>query len=393
MKHQSNLGFLSVQRDFWDSPWQNRHAFLWELSNVHPVFFLAPPTYLVDIIERRKRSSLKNGLLSIKPDLFSYIPPRWLPYNHRFPNFDAIIKSIRDAMIRKARIKYGFEEPILLIWHPSYNKEIGKHNEKFVIYYKYDNYAGYYSDISAKKSNYASPEPEMLERADIIFVTSQGLYELHNDYQSKMHLLPNGVDYDFFSTIAFNNQPLPNDLRSIPSPRIGYIGVINEKVDFKLLIAICRSHRDWSVVLVGPEKTRLPEFKNNLAELQKEPNCYFLGQKNIQQVPHYIKGMDVCMMCYLVNDWTYYGYPLKMHEYLACGKPSIASDLPAIREFRNVVQIAEGPDEWIAAIQAALEGNGPGSKKERLDVAANNSWEVRVEHFLEIVNNVLEAKY
>jgi glycosyltransferase involved in cell wall biosynthesis len=384
----ANIGFISVQVDFWDNPWQNRHAFLWELANYCPVFFRSPPAYLVDVLQGRKRTKL-SGSMEIKPNLYSYVPPRWLPYNYRFKLIDNLLRVARETLESKALRRVGFTEPILLIWHPNYYKEIGKHNERLVVYYKYDNYAGYYSSSPNKAVNSIDPEKIILERADLIFVTSKGLYDLHHQYHHKLHLVPNGVDYDFFYNISKNFNAIPQDLESIPSPRIGYIGVINEKVDFKLLTKICRSHRDWSIVLVGPEKTRASEFRENLIALQEQPNCYFLGQKEFREVPYYINGMDVCMMCYLINDWTYYGYPLKMHEYLACGKPSISADLPAVRDFSNVVKIAKNSDEWIVAIEAAIAGNGPGTTKERLDVASNNSWKARVEQSLNIISGHL----
>ena len=216
----------------------------------------------------------------------------------------------------------------------------------------------------------------------MVLVTAQGLYDLHKNDCKEIHVLPNGVDYEFYSKSLTDEMSVPPDMEAIPKPRIGYIGVINEKVDFKLLTYLCKARPDWSIVLVGPVRVQLPEFRERLGELRKQRNCYFLGQKENKQVPSYIKGLDLCMMCYLVNEWTYYGYPLKMHEYLACGKPCISTDLPAVREFQSVVQIAGSAKEWETAIGGLLGKSDRGKEAERIHVAKENSWAARVEQVI-----------
>lgn len=384
-----NFDFISLQVDYWDSPWQNRHGFLSELSKNYRVFFLSPPFYLADLINGRAyRKTNLYSLNLIKNNLYSYVPPRYLPYNYRFQRIDVFIRSIRNYKIQKNLKNLGFDKPILCIWHPDYVDMIGMFKESLVIYYKYDNYAGYIGgtgEISPK-------ERELFDKADIVFVTAQGLYDLHKNDCREIHLIPNGVDYDLFSKSLTDEVKVPSELESIPRPRIGYVGVINEKVDFELLTHLCKLHPDWSIVMVGPEKVRLPQFKKNLEKLYKQKNCYFLGKKYISQVPSYIKGLDIAMMCYLVNDWTYYGYPLKMHEYLACGKPSVSADLPEVRPFSHVVKIAKSQDEWVSAIEGFLYKNDAEDVLKRLEVAKLNSWEERVNKMLSLIRDKFNKK-
>lgn len=391
----TDLNFVSLQVDYWDNPWQNRHAYLWELSERYPVFFQSPPFYIVDLLERQRlRTRLKGGLHQIKPNLFGYVPPKYLPYNYRFPRMDAMITRIRDAHTRWNAQRRNFINPVLLVWHPRFAPELGKHDERLVVYFKYDNYAGYFSDSTTRQGESDDNEMRLLDRADLVFVTSQGLYDMHREYEHKLHLVPNGVDYDHFADIALNSDiQEPPDLANIPKPRIGYVGVVNEKVDFQLLTSICRSHRDWSIVLIGPEKTRQPEFRKHLKEFTEQPNAYLLGQKEGREVPNYMKGLDVCLMCYLVNDWTYYGYPLKMHEYLAVGRPTVATNLPAIREFSHVIPIAKSTEEWIAAIEEGLSGRDGITSSQRQSVAKENSWSNRVDLSLHLISECLAHKF
>jgi glycosyltransferase involved in cell wall biosynthesis len=387
MTRGNGYDFISLQVDYWDSPWQNRHGFLWELSKNNRVFFLSPPFYLVELIKNRGSKKTKmHGFSTIKPNLYSYVPPRYLPYNYRFRKIDSIVRKIRNGLIRNKLSTLGIARPILIIWHPNYVDMIGKFNESLVIYYKYDHYAGYIGG-----SGSISPKEKiLLEQADIVFVTANGLYDLHKNDCKQIHVVPNGVDYEYYSKSLTDEISVPPDLENIPKPRIGYIGVINEKVDFKLLAYLCKSRPDWSIVLIGPIRVQLPEFRENLRELQKQRNCYFLGQKENRQVPSYIKGLDVCMMCYLVNEWTYYGYPLKMHEYLACGKPSVSADLPEVRPFSDVVRIALSDEEWLDSIEQELSYADSDKVNNRLKVAERNSWNARVNKILTHISEKLE---
>lgn len=325
---------------------------------------------------------MKSGLIQIKENLWSYIPPRYLPTNYRFPHVDHLVRAIRHRMIRSVMRKSGFKRPILYVWHPWFAELLGEFGEAFVVYHKYDHYAGYFGGSDA-------PDPgdqRLLREADLVMATSQGLIDLHKEQRPDIQLVPNGVDFELFANTLNDTVSVPVELLSIPGPRIGYVGVINEKVDFKLLTRLCQSHPEWSIVLVGPVKVTRSEFLPDLEALKEQKNCYFLGRKEGREVPAYIKGMDICMMCYLVNDWTYYGYPLKMHEYLACGKPTLSANLPAVREFADVVIIPEDYDGWQRAIEELLaEGPNPDMIQRRLEVARANSWHERVAKMLQLV--------
>jgi hypothetical protein len=107
-------------------------------------------------------------------------------------------------------------------------------------------------------------------------------------------------------------------------------------------------------------------------------------------VPACIKGLDVCMMCYVINNWTFYGDPSKLHEYLASGKPTIGTGLSSIKEFEDVVAIAESPEEWVSAAEAGLRETGQDLFRRRIEVARQNSYEARIDSFLRTIRQALE---
>ena len=136
----------------------------------------------------------------------------------------------------------------------------------------------------------------------------------------------------------------------------------------------------------------MPEEKARFLALTARPNVHWFGHRPFDQVPAYIKGLDVCMMCYVINNWTFYGDPSKLHEYLASGKPTIGTGLPAIREFADVVQIPETPQEWVAAVDRSLQETDASLVARRIETARQNSYQARIERFRAVVAEALARK-
>jgi glycosyltransferase involved in cell wall biosynthesis len=209
---------------------------------------------------------------------------------------------------------------------------------------------------------------------------------------SKVVHLANAVDYPMFAASREEATKAPDDIASIPHPRIGYIGTINEKVNLPALEAIAGADPSWQVVLIGRENYKVAAEKQRFEALVARPNVHWLGHRSHTLVPAYIKGLDVLMMCYVINNWTFYGDPSKLHEYLASGKPTIGTGLPSIREFKDVVAIPETPEEWPAAVAAALADRDPEMARRRIETAQQNSYSARIDRFLEVVSDTLARK-
>jgi glycosyltransferase involved in cell wall biosynthesis len=161
--------------------------------------------------------------------------------------------------------------------------------------------------------------------------------------------VPNGVDYHAYAT----PQSEPADLKPIPHPRIGYVGRIKRQLDLSLLSALAQRHREWSFVLVGP-LNGLGEQAVLVQELSRLPNVYFLGSKPVRMLPAYTQHLDVCMLCYAVNDYTKFIYPLKLHEYLASGRPVVGAPIRSLLEFAQIIRLARTTDEWSQALNDSL---------------------------------------
>ena len=165
--------------------------------------------------------------------------------------------------------------------------------------------------------------------------------------------------------------------------------VMNEKLNVPILEALASAHREWSIVLVGRENYTNADEKRRFIQLTERPNVHWLPYKPPEQVPAYLKGLDVCMMCYVINGWTFYGDPSKLHEYLASGKPTVGVGLSSIREFSDVVIVADTPDEWVSAVEAGLRDTGPDITRRRIETARRNSYAARIETFLAVIREAL----
>lgn len=383
------MNVLTFGGDYWDGPRHNRHYFLEELGRHDNVLFVSPPFHLARLIQRTG-PQYPSGVRRINDGLVNYTPSKWLFENHRSPWLNDRMRGLRDSRVRSLMRNQGLTDPVLLIWHPQYRDVVGRFGEQLVVYYTYDQYTGY-TGGDAKPS---PAEIEIMERADVVLALSRELAADKRKYLTnpdKVVHLANAADYTRFSTSRAPETVVPDDLAKLPGQRLGYIGTMNEKVNLPVLEALA-ARPDWTIVLIGRENYKVPEEKRRFLELTARPNVHWFGHRSFDLVPAYIKGLDVCMMSYVINNWTFYGDPSKLHEYLASGKPTIGTGLPSIREFADVVAIPETPAEWVQAAEAALRDRDPEMVERRIATARANSYQARIRRFHDVVDEALRRK-
>ncbi len=386
------MDFVSFSMNYWDDLWQSRHQIASRLATRHKVLFVSPPFSVRDVFTKsRSRPLPKSGLVQRKRNLYTFVPPKWLFENHRFPWIDQAIADLRSLQIKKILSKLGFRDLVLLIWHPRYSNLVGRFGEKVSCYYVDEEFTGYYGVSEAEKESIRGQEDLLLRRVDLVFANGSALLERKNRYRNAMNV-PMGVDFELFSRALLEETPLFEDLSVIPAPRIGYVGNVNDKVDFQLLEYLAAKRPQWSILLIGPDMIKTEMFRAHFAKLRARPNVFIMGSKRLELLPNYIKGLDVCLMCYRIDCWAYFGYPLKLHEYLASGKPVISSDLPSIREFSQVVRIAQGYEEWLRAIEECLRDQSADARQARVEVARQNTWEDRVRLIEEAIAKKMAEK-
>jgi UDP-galactopyranose mutase len=193
-------------------------------------------------------------------------------------------------------------------------------------------------------------ESELFTHADVVFTGGQTLYEAKRASHANVHAFPSSVDVAHFAR-ARQHQAEPADQADIPGPRIGFFGVIDERMDYPLLSGVAAARPDWHIVMIGPTA------KVDAAALPRAANLHYLGGKTYADLPRYIAGWDVAMLPFARNDATRYISPTKTPEYLAAGKPVVSTSIrDVVRPYgqQGLARIADTVDDFVAAVDAAL---------------------------------------
>ena len=367
----------------WDDIWRNRHHIMTRLARANRVLYVEPWAYLHPTLRRLRNGQIRLAemrgphLSQVCKNLYVYQPALWAPRAARFP-LSMVTQAIYMAFLRRALKQLRFQTPILWLFLPDMEVFVGHFDEKLVIYHIVDEYAGYSGVSETWRPVLQRMEQLLARRADLVFVTSPTLLERKRALNEQIFLIPNAVDYEAFAAIVEGEARPPTDMATIPSPVAGYIGAINDKLDLALLVQVAYRCTDWSLVLVGPITVTDEEGRRALDTLRALPRVHLLGRKRVEDVPHYIAACDVCLLPYRVNEWTRNIDSLKLYEYLACGKPVVATNVPAAQRFSDVVRIASSEMEFITAMNTVLNEDSPALRARRRYIAAQHTWDQRV---------------
>lgn len=258
---------------------------------------------------------------------------------------------------------------------------------KLVVYDCMDELTGFKSASSLLRDC----EQALLAQADILFTGGYSLYELKRKLHPNAYVFPSSIDHEHFEharDIRFD----PQDQDAIPHPRIGYYGVIDERLDIDLLEQVARLRPQWHFVMVGPvskiDPMRLPNFHN----------MHYLGAKLYAELPHYLAGWDIAMIPFAHNEATRYISPTKTPEYLAAGRPVISTPITdVIRLYgnRDLVRIAGTADEFVRVAEEELSRSAEEREQwlERVDdCLAQFSWNKTWGEMMSLIGTALVAK-
>jgi teichuronic acid biosynthesis glycosyltransferase TuaH len=315
----------------------------------------------------------KDTIYEIAPNLWEYYPPSLIDSVNGLPSTN-VVKAVNYLNNRKfakdiklAIKKLGFKDIILFNDNDIYNGYSLKKllSPSMYIYYMRDFLQGY----TYWKKHTTKLEPELIRNADLVVTNSQYLSEYTQTINSNSHYIGQGCVLDYFDHTK--HFPVPGDIKGIGHPRIGYIGAMDSaRLDPLIIEAIAKANPTWQVVMVGPEDE---VFKNN--PLHSLPNVHFLGGKPFAELASYVQSFDVCINPQLKNQITIGNYPLKIDEYLAMGKPTVATRTLAMRIFENHTYLADTPGQYPALVKQALEENTKEKEKERIRFAKTHTWE------------------
>jgi len=326
------------------------------------------------------------GLEQIANNLWTYYPGEmiesinWIKSAALFNILNKRNNKIFARDIQIAMQQLEFKNIILFndddIFRCFYLKELLK--PAVSIYYSRD----YLLTVDYWKLHGTTLEPLLIAKSDLCVANSTYLADYCRQYNPRSYYVGQGCDLEIFSKESY---AVPADTATISKPIIGYVGALQSlRLDLELLQNIATAKPGWQIVLVGPEDDI---FK--ASSLHTLPNIHFLGGKPPDTLPAYINAFDVCLNPQVINEVTRGNYPRKIDEYLAMGKPVIATETAFMKTvFKDHTYLCNTAAEYVAAIEKALMENSPALQQKRKDFAASHSWENNVKEIYKAVNGL-----
>lgn len=353
LQQASDLICLSHLR--WDFVYQRPQHLLSRFAKHGRVFFVEEPMFR-DIPEPYLHTSLRGENVTVA---VPHLPGGW-----NETQVEAALRQLLDNLLEREVI----EKPVLWYYTPM-ALGFSSHIQPLLTVFDC------MDELSAFK--FAPPrlkelEQQLFRQADIVFTGGQSLYEAKKKKHPAVHAFPSSIDKKHFRQ-AREKQVPPEDQAAIPEPRIGYCGVIDERMDLDLLAAMADARPDWQIVMLGPV------VKIDPASIPKRPNIHLLGGKSYQELPAYLSGWQVALLPFALNESTAFISPTKTPEYLAAGKPVVSTPIrDVVRPYGelSLVHIAASAAEFIAAVEAAMLQQHDKAWKLRVDsFMANISWD------------------
>jgi len=316
----------------WDFVYQRPQHLLSRFARERRVFFIEEPV-----------SSTGPEQLSVskREDELYVVVPHLLPETIE-QNWVGAQRELLDQLIAEHNIQH-----YVLWYYTPMSLSFSRHLEPLAIVY----------DCMDELSAFAGApkvlqdrERELFGRADLVFTGGQSLYEAKRTQHPNVHAFPSSVDVAHFAQ-ARQPQAEPADQAPISHPRLGFFGVIDERMDRQLLDEIAAARPDWQLVILGPVAKIEPE------DLPRRPNIHYLGSKAYTELPTYLSGWDVALLPFARNRSTQFISPTKTPEYLAAGKPVVSTSIrDVVRPYgeRGLVRIADTAVEFVNAVEAAL---------------------------------------
>jgi len=378
-RHGRDYSILVHSHLRWDWVWQRPQQFLSRLSHRHPILFVEEPLAVDGV--RTPRAELRNvdGLPNVTV-LRTEFPPALM--NDR----SALDSEQKRLVLATLAGPLGrvFTRPVQWFYDPMATLAFaGQMNERATVY-----------DCMDQLSQFRGAPPELIRRerelltiADVVFAGGPKIHKAKRLLNPNCHSYGCGVDVRHFGRALLPETEIPQDIANLSGPRLGFFGVVDERMDYPLVAHLAESHPDWNVIIIGPF------CKIDPATLPQRPNLHWLGARDYGQLPAYVKGLDVCLMPFAINEATEFINPTKALEYMATGRPIVSTPVEdVVLQFADVVHLAATHDEFVSKCERAIAAADPGRIQEGLRMAERNSWEAIVAELEAHIDAVLAKR-
>ena len=394
IKMLKNNNIVCISSIDWDFVWQGHQEIMSTFAkNGNRVLFIENTGVRIPTFKdaSRLKKRLLNWLRSTKgfrkeaENLYIY-SPLILPFPYsriaRWFNKRLLISALRRWM--KAA---EFYEPVIWTFLPTGTALdiINSIESKLLVYYCIADF----HELVANPRKIKKTEDELIRKSDLIFAQGETLKTKCKRMNDDVHIFPFGVNIEAFKVRTRGLEDIPEDIKAIKKPIIGYIGGIHRHIDFKLINFIASGHPEWSIVLIGPIQADV----SSIADLS---NIFLLGQKDFYRLPDYMAEFDIGIIPYAINEYTSTVLPTKLNEYHAVGMPVVSTDLPEVREFNrkneNLVLVSRTHQEFSDYIAKALADKNAELRNNRMASAEKNSWASRIKEMSWLIENKIGEK-
>jgi glycosyltransferase involved in cell wall biosynthesis len=363
----------------WDFVWQRPQQLLSRFSEQHRVLFIEEPLFLDDVCT--PRLDLSRPL----PQVHRAVPVLPATLRDRYDESIATVRDlVRGEMAAGGALAGLFDRPVQWFYTPMPAPAmVGAFDECAVVYDCMDEL----SKFRFAPTALVDRERLLLASADVVFTGGYRLSQSKKKLHGNVHFFGCGVDVAHFATARSDDLAVPQSIASLGKPVIGYYGVIDERIDYELLARVSAAFPDAALVMVGPV------VKVDPRELPQAPNIHWLGQRGYDELPAYVKGFDVCLMPFALNEATEYINPTKTLEYMAAGKPIVSTAISDVKHhFVPVVEIGETPAAFVDAVRRALQAPDAERIALGLEEARNSTWDRVVSRMGRIVREAVRAR-
>jgi UDP-galactopyranose mutase len=349
------MNFVVFSHLRWDFVFQRPQHLMTRCAKTHDVWYCEEPVFDADIARWDIRSDA--GVRIAVP----HLPPRM---------DDKENSRLQASMVSDLFHTHNIVDPVLWYYTPMAFDFTSGLKARTVIYDCMDELSAF----RGAPPGLRAAEVALIERADLVFTGGQSLFEAKCAQHPSVHCFPSSIDYNFFSSARnSNNEIKTKDQSEIPRPRLGFCGVIDERMDLALVAAIADAKPDWHLVMIGPV------VKIKQEDLPQRANIHYLGGKSYRDLPLYMSGWDVALLPFAQNDSTKFISPTKTPEYLAAGLPVVSTPITdVVRPYGDMgfVRIGSDATEFVEAIDLSLKSPRSELELKELDrFLAKNSWD------------------
>lgn len=392
----------------WEAHWTSKQQIMHRLAQTNRVLYVEEPVTALapfKVPARWKRwGAVAPRLRRQQAGLWTLTPPPLLPFGNMRREVNRVNQRVLAAYLRWALERLGFREHLLWTYLPATVDLVDHLDPVLLVYHCVDEHSAFPGFVDPDVvSGYDS---DLTSRAGLVITTAASLREARLPLNPHTHHVPNAADVSLFSQ-ALEEEAMdagvvdartaadhlfePPDIGVISRPRVGVIGVHDERLDVEAVEAVARADPGRQVVLVGP----LQPGDVDETRLRALPNVHLLGDKRREDLPAYLRALDVALIPYVRNELTRNIFPLKLYEYLAGGRPVVAAALPELVRLdlpEEMLLLADGPEDYPALVDRALQEDDAALRRRRNAAAQEHSWGARVQDISGLVEEALVRK-